>query len=191
MLRQSSFVKDTSCARTASEKKYYIAFAVALFVCGVLFLILPPLDVNGILIMVSSWVLVAVLALALLRPLLFSRGVADVAMAIITGAYYGVLEMSLGTTVNSIADYRLMISIALFIAGLSRIFVYARMIEIINLPLLLISGFSEMLSAFLIFFGWPSESAPMIYWYIGMTMIISGFDNLNEAGKLNVEINRK
>ena len=185
MLKQSAFVSEKSYVRLTHEQKYYISFAVVLFVCGALFLIMPVFDRNGILIFTASWGLIAALALAVLRPLFFSRGVADVVMAIITGSLYALLEIVISIAVISIGSYRIAICMALFFAGISRILAYARMIVIINLPLMPICGLAEMTAAVMLFMGWPSDSASMIYWFIGMTVILSGFESLTESAKLH------
>jgi uncharacterized membrane protein HdeD (DUF308 family) len=188
MLKHSSFVSETSYARLEHEKKYYIAYAALLFVCGVLFLIIPVFDKNGILIFAESWLLLCVFALALLRPLFYSRGVADVVMGIITGSLYLLLEAALGSAVNSIGSWRLAVCIALFLAGTSRILAYARMIVIINLPLMPICGLAEMTASVMIFVGWPGDSASMIYWFLGMTVLLAGFESLTEAAKLRAQV---
>lgn len=187
MLRQSSFVSEKSYTRLAHEKKYYIIFAMVLFVCGMLLLLIPVFDKSGILILAASWVLLAVLVLDIVRPLFYSRGVADVVMAIITGSLYALLGVVIGTTVSSIENYRLAICLALFFAGISRILAYARMIVIINLPLMLICGLAEMIASVMLFMEWLGDSASIIYWFLGMTVILSGFENLTESAKLWVQ----
>lgn len=187
MLRQSSFVSETSSARADREEKYYIAFSIALFVCGALLLLTPLIDRNGAFILAAGWMLLLVLSLDILRPLFFSRGVADVVMAIITAAYYAFLGFAVGTDVLSIENYRLGLCLAVFFAGISRILAYARMIVVVNLPLMPVCGFAEMAVAVMLFMGWPGEGAGMIYWLIGMTVVLTGFESLREAASLRVQ----
>jgi hypothetical protein len=187
MLRQSSLVCDSSRARSVKEEKYYMTFAALLFICGALFLIIPVLDKNGALILAVSWVLLAVLALDLIRPLFYSRGVADVVMVIFTACLYALLGYVVGMNALLIEEYRLAVCMALFFAGMSRIFAYARMIVVINLPLMLICGFSEITAAFMLLMGWPGLGAAIIYWFLGMTVIMSGFESMTEATKIRAQ----
>jgi hypothetical protein len=184
MLRQSSLIFENSHARSAKEGKYYIIFAVTLFICGALLLIIFALNRSGIFIIAVSWVLIVVLAFDLLRPFLYNRGVADAVMVIFTGLFYVILEYVIGKNLYAIENYRLLICIALFLAGISRILAFARMIVVINLPLMPICGFAEIMAASMIFVGWPDNNAAIIYWFLGMTVILSGFESVSEAAKL-------
>ena len=187
MLRPSSLVCDHSRAYSAKEGKYYIIFAVLLFVCGTLLLTIPSFDKNGVFNLAVSWVLLAVLALDIVRPLFYSRGVADVVMTILTGCLYALLGYVIGLKMISIEGYRLAVCLALFFAGMSRIFAFARMVVAVNLPLLLVCGLAETTAAVMIFAGWPGYGAAVIYWYLGMTVILSGFESVNEAAKVGAQ----
>ncbi|HEX2938321.1 MAG TPA: hypothetical protein VHO66_05315 [Ruminiclostridium sp.] len=184
MLRASSFIVERSRAKSAKEEKYYKTFAIILFLCGLLFLLIPLFFLNGLFILLEGWVLLAVFALAILRPLFYSRGVADVVMALLTGALYAYLCFTIGSNVNSIESFRLGLCAAMLLSGVSRILAYARMVVIVNIPLMLVCGFAEMLSSILIFAGWPGYGVQMIYWFLGMTTILNGFESLSEAAKL-------
>jgi hypothetical protein len=187
MLRHSSFVSENSRARSAGEIKYYIIYAAVLFLCGLLLLIIPVFDRNGAFILAAGWALLAVFALDILRPMFYSRGVADIVMAILTGAFYALLGFVLGMNALSIENYRIAVCLALFFAGISRVLAFARMVVVTNLPLMLICGFAEMIASFLLFMGWPGDSAPMIYWFVGMTVILTSFESISEAAKLRQE----
>lgn len=185
MLRASAFVSEKSRARLEQEKKYYIVFSILLFISGLFLLFIPAINFSGILILVSSWLFIPILVIALFRPLFFSRGITDVVMAILTSCFYALCCWATsGVRVEMIANYRLAICLALFFAGISRILAYTRMIDVINLPLLAICGFAEMAASVLIFFELPNESGAMIYWYLGMTIVLSGFEAISEAAKL-------
>ncbi|MEG6571355.1 hypothetical protein V6C21_02415 [[Clostridium] cellulosi] len=185
MLRASSFIVERSRAFSAKEKKYYIAYAVILFLSGILFMLIPLSLLNGLFILLEGWVLVAVFSLGILRPLFYSRGVADVVMAIFSGTLYAYVCFTMGSTISSIETFRLGLCAALFLSGVSRIIAYARMLDIVNIPLMVILGIVEMLSAILIFAGIPGYGVQNIYWYLGMTTLLAGFESLSEAAKLN------
>lgn len=186
MLRASAFVSEKSRSRLAHENKYYKVIAVVLFICAALTLLIPAFDRNGIFVLAAGWMFLVALALTLLRPLFYSRGVADVVMAILISCFYAVFGWAIsGVDINSIENYRIAISLALFLAGISRILAFARMIVVTSLPLMPICGVIEMAAAVMIFMGWPDGRTSMIYWIIGMTLILSGFESLSESVKLN------
>lgn len=184
MLKTSSFIVEHSRAHSAKEERYYIIYAAALFLCGVLFLLIPLFYLHGLLILLEGWVLLAVFAMTILRPLFYTRGVADAVMEIFIGSLYAYLCFSLGSSVSSIEDFKLGLCAVMFLAGISRIIAYARMIVIVNIPLMPICGFAEILSSILIFADFPIEGYHMMYWFLGMTTILAGFESLTEAGKL-------
>jgi uncharacterized protein with PQ loop repeat len=155
----------------------------------VLLLFIPILDLDGIFVLLSGWMFLVALALALLRPLFYSRGVADVVMAIFISCFYAMLGWAIsGININSIENYRIAISLALFLAGISRILAFARMMVVTSLPLMSVCGFVEMTAAVMIFMGWPNERTSMMYWILGMTVILSGFEYISEAAKLRATV---
>lgn len=187
MRRQSAFVTENSHARLESEIKYYIVFAAVLFLCGVLLLMIPIFDKNGAFILAAGWALFAVFAMDIVRPMFFSRGLADAVMAILTGSFYALLGYVLGMNALSIESYRLAVCLALFFAGISRILAFAGMISIINLPMMIVCGLAEMTAAFCLFMGWPGYGAAIIYWFVGMTVILSAFESVSEAARLRAQ----
>jgi uncharacterized membrane protein HdeD (DUF308 family) len=185
MLRASAFVSEKSRVRLAHEEKYYNVFAAVLLICGALLLFIPVLDRNGIFVLLAGWMFFFALALDLLRPLFYSRGVADVVMVILTSCFYALLGWAIsGTNLNSIETYRIAISLALFLAGISRLLAFARMMVVTNLPLMPICGIIEMTAAVMIFMGWPDERTSMMYWVLGLTVILSGFECLSASSRL-------
>jgi hypothetical protein len=188
MLKQSAFVSDTSRAKLAGEEKYYIIFSVILFVSGALLLMIPIFDKNGVFILLESWVLLLALVFCIIRPLIYSRGIADAVMAVFTAVFYGVLEFSLGSNLTAIENFRLLICISLFLTGILRILAFTQMMTTTSLPLLTVCGISEMTAAVLIFFEVPSSGAQMIYFFIGMTVIISACESFLESAKLNAKV---
>lgn len=190
MLRTSSFIAERSRAFSAKEERYYAIFSAVLFLCGALFLIIPVFSINGILLLAESWVLVVVLAMSVLRPLFYSRGVADVVMAIFTGTLYAYVCFAIGSDTLSLERFRLGLCAALFLSGISRIMAYARMIVVVNIPLMPLCGLAEMISSVLIFAGFPSESVYMMYWLLGMTTLLNAGENVSEYAKL-IEISKE
>ncbi len=185
MLRASAFISEKSRARLSQEEKYYKVLAAAIFICGALLLLIPTLDRNGILVLAESWMLIIALGLTLMRPLFYSRGVADVVMAILISCFYAVLGWSISSAnLLNIENYRIAIFLALFLAGISRILAFARMIVVVSLPMMPICGIVEMAAAVMIFMGWPDGRTVMIYWITGMSVFLSGFESLTEAFKL-------
>ena len=186
MLRASAFVNEKSRSRLTHENKYYKVIAVVLFICGALTFFIPTLDQSGIFVLAASWMFLVALALTLIRPLFYSRGVADVVMAILISCFYAVIGWAIsGPDLNSIENYVIAISFALFLAGISRILAFARMIVVTSLPLMPICGIIEMVASVMIFMGFPDGRASMIYWIIGVTVILSGFESISESAKLN------
>jgi hypothetical protein len=186
MHRQSAFVCETSHARLHGEAHYCFAFSVTRFLCGALFFFIP-FDRYGLFILIEGWLLLAALGFCLLRPLFYGRGVADFVMSLFIMALYGLLGFSLGSTAYSIENYGMAISFALFFAGLSRIVAFARMIVVVNLPLLLVCGLFEMTAAVLLFIGWPGDDAAVICWFSGTALVLSGFESLAESAKLRAQ----
>lgn len=185
MHRASAFVSENSRARAAAEAKYYILFAATQVLCGILLVLTPVFDKNGILILAAGWVLVAVLAFDVLRPFYFGRGVADAVMVFFTAAYYVTLGFAGGFNVHSIENFRTAVCIALFLAGISRVIAYARLVDEVNLPFMIACGFFEMAASVLLLVGWPGATAPFIYWVSGMSLVFSGFESITEAAKLS------
>jgi uncharacterized membrane protein HdeD (DUF308 family) len=185
MLRASAFVSEKSRARLTHEEKYYNVFAMVLFICGLLLFFIPVIDRNGIFVLLAGWMLLFALAIDLLRPLFYSRGVADVVMVILTSCFYALLGWAVsGANLNAIENYRIAISLALFLAGISRILAFARMMVVTILPMMPICAVVEMAAAVMIFMGWPDERTAMIYWVLGMTVIFSGFECIAESSRL-------
>lgn len=185
MLRASAFVSEKSRARSAREEKYYAVFSIFLFLSGIFLLLIPVFEKQSIFVLGAGWALLAVLALALLRPLFFSRGLTDIVMAILTSCFYALCGWAIsGTSIYSIQNYRIALCLALFFSGISRILAYTRMIVIINLHLMAICGLAEMMGAILLFIGWPDGRVQIIYLILGMAVIVSAFEAIFEALKL-------
>jgi uncharacterized membrane protein len=59
------------------------------------------------------------------------------------------------------------------------------MIVVISIPMMPICGIIEMAAAVMIFMGWPDGRFSMIYWIVGMVVILAGFQSISEAAKLS------
>lgn len=185
MLRASAFISEKSRARSAREEKYYITSSIFLFLSGILLILIPVFERHSIFVLGAGWTLLAVLALALLRPLFFSRGLTDIVMAILTSCFYALCGWAIsGTSIYLIQNYRIALCFALFFSGISRILAYTRMIVITNLSLMAICGLAEMTASVLLFMGWPDGRVQLMYWILGMAVIISAFEAVFEAFKL-------
>lgn len=186
MWKASAFVSEKARAekRRAGEKRWLIGCACTGFLCGAA-LLLVPFTGGGYAAFAASWLLLAVLALTLLRPLFYSRGVADAAMALLLSCLYALSGWVVGSGTDDIGRWWLSFSLAFFLAGISRILAYARLLPLVNLPLLLLCGAAELASGVLTFLGWPAQPL-MLYWFLGMTFLLSGFEAAAEAAKLDL-----
>lgn len=187
MWKTSAFVSERARAekkRRAGEKRWLAVSACAGFLCGAA-LLLVPFTSGGFAAFAASWLLLAVLALTLLRPVFYSRGVADAAMALLLSCLYALSGWVVGGGTDDIGGWWLSFSLAFFLAGISRILAYARLLPLVNLPLLLLCGAAELASGALTFLGWPAQPL-MLYWFLGMTFLLSGFEAAAEAAKLDL-----
>lgn len=186
MRRQSAFVCESSRTRLHGEKRYCIVYSAALFLCGTVFFLIP-FDKNGLFLLAEGWLLLFAFGLCLLRPAFFGRGVADFVMTLFCCALYALLGYAIGKTADSIRDYAIAISLAFFFSGLSRLIAFAGLIVVVCLPLLPVCGLFEIAAAVLLFYGWPDDDAFVLCWFIGVALILSGFESLTEAAKLHAQ----
>lgn len=184
MLKYSSFVKKTDYNGIVKETKFNIVFAAVLFLTGLLFILIPIVSLSDVMMLAASWILIITIGLTVMRPLLYCRGLADITTGIIAVLLYFVLELSFGYSVKAIENLKLLLSFILFMLGISRIISFAQLINKVKFPILIVSGAAEMGAAAVIFSQWPVGNYGIIYWAIGMTIIISAFESLQEALRL-------
>lgn len=189
MLRASAFVSEKTRAVESArrgEKRYLGVSAAAYFLCGGSLLLIPPLLPNGAAVLAASWLLLAALVLTLLRPLFYSRGIPDIAMALLVSCLYALSGWVVGgEDAGDIGYWGLSFSLAFFLAGISRVLAFARLLPLVNLPLLLFCGLGELTAGTFTFLGWPGEPR-MLYWFLGMSFLLAAAEAAAESAKIDL-----
>lgn len=184
VLKHSAFVDKKSFSDSLKEVRLSIILAVSLFLTGALFLFVPFMGLRGLFILLASWAMIASIALTVARPLMYCRGFTDISTAVLADVFYLIIEMSLGYSPQNIQTYRFIICFTLFMLGISRIIEYSQVMNKVKLPMLLFCGGFEIVAAVAIFAEVPFGGYTSTYWLIGISIILSGFENLQEAGRL-------
>jgi hypothetical protein len=192
MTRVSAFISDKALGHYKRELHFYIVFALVLALCGLMLLLLPIKNRGDVVGFLVSWLLFIAVVLSLLRTALFGRGLPDFVAGFISAFFYGFVGyLAGGYNLMNIEGYRLAICAVLLFTGLSRLLVFARMLSVATMPMQLVCCLANMLSAALLFWGWPGSSASVIYWYTGMLMLIDAAEQVAEAGALSRHAERK
>lgn len=184
VLKHSAFVDKKSFADSIKEVRMSIFLAISLFLTGALFLFVPFINLRGLFILLASWVMIAAIALTIARPLMYCRGFTDISTALLADVFYLIVELSLGYSPQNIQNYRLIICFTLFMLGISRIIEYSQVMTKVKLPMLIVCGAFEVLSSIIILAEVPFGGYLSTYWIIGISIILSGFENIQEAGRL-------
>lgn len=189
MLKASAFVSEKTRALESArrgEKRYLGASASVCFLCGISLLLVPALPQSGAAVLAASWLLLAALLLTLLRPLFYSRGLPDIAMALLVSCLYALSGWVIGGEgAADIGRWWLSFSLAFFLAGISRVLAFARLLPLFNLPLLLVCGLGELTAGTFTFLGWPGEPR-MLYWFLGMSFLLAGAEAAQEAAGIDL-----
>ena len=192
MFKTSAYLSEETTGRYKSEKNYYILFAVVLLASGAVLLLLPVARAAGPFVLAAGWLLLFDMILSFLRPVLYSRGMADVVMGIVSGLYYGLVSWSVsGVSISEIEGFRIFISLFLIFTGVARIMEFARMTSVKVLPVTLICGAADIAVAALLFAGVPGGNTRMICWYLGMLAVLGGFSYLGESYWLKSYLQKK
>lgn len=187
MKRLSSFFENEGEQRARSERKFYLAFGAVLALAGVLLLMFPIDAGYGLIVLLGGWILFIAVILSVLRPLLYRRGIADLVMGIIGAALFAMIGWAAGgVNINNIENYKFSICVLLIFAGIANTLVFARMMAIIGLPLLLFCAVADIAVALLMMVGFPDGRVPMIYWYLGMLLILNGLETISESYRLKL-----
>lgn len=186
MKRSSAFLAETGDKKVTREKSLCMIYGAVLFLSGFLVLMFPAHQTSAWMILSVSWILFFALILSVLRSVLYPRGIADVVMSIMAGLFYGLASWGAsGPGVDSILGFRTILSVTLIFTGFSRFLAFARILSEIQLPLLIAGGFADLIAGFFMLFGFPDTRSLMIYWYIGMLMLLSSAEVITEARILN------
>lgn len=186
--RKSAFINKNDFSSIKRERRYEAILGLTLFITGIIMLMIPIVDLNGILILADSWIMILAIALIAFRPILFGRGIADLSMTIIWIVAFFILEFSFSFAFQSIENFKIIISFIFLILGVTRIITFAQLMNRIFLPLLIVEGVSEIISSALVFSCWPTGNYATIYLAIGMTIVISSSQDLQFALKLRCAI---
>lgn len=187
MFRKSVYLDNTG-RKIKSESVFYIVLGILLCISGLVMLTVPILKQSGVIVFVAGWIFLFDMLLSLLRPIFYNRGFTDAVMGLFTTLLYGLVSWSVSTPyAENIESYRLVLCIAIFFTGMSKILVFASLIETIALPLLLINGITDVVCSVLLLMGIPAGGTYFIYWYIGLLTIFSGFEYLSESLRIHKE----
>lgn len=182
MFKVSSYLDEDAEERLNNERGYYRVFGALLFAAGISMLLLPILPGRAFVVLITTWLLFLCAILSVLRPMTYSRGVADVCMGLITAVYYAILSWaSSGTDYNYIWGFRLILCVILIFAGFAKMLVFARLAPSVGLPLLLFCGLADVAVALLLFLGIPDSRTQTFYWFLGMLLVLGGLETLSEA----------
>lgn len=187
MSRISAFLaeSDVPVSRYKREFRYYILYGAILALCGLLLLCVPAIRI-ALIPFLTSWLLFIAAILAIIRPAMYGRGLPDGVMGLISAFLYGFIGyIAGGTNAMDIDGYKLIISVVLVFAGLTRLLVFARMISVTVMPMQLICFVADTLSAALLVWGFPENKAAIIYWYAGLILLIDATESFSESIKLN------
>ena len=191
MARVSAFVSDRPYERFRGEFHYYLIYGILLAVSAFSLLSMPIFRAGAVLAFIASWLLFIVSILALIRPVLYRRGLPDAVSGLISTFFYGFVGyISGGTNLLNIEGYRLAICAVLLFMGFARLLVFSRMVTVAAMPMLLFCFAADVISGILLLWGFPSSSASTIYWYAGMVLLIDGIESILEAVTLNRYIQR-
>ena len=184
VLKHSAFVDKKPFSDSIKEVRMSIFLAVSLVLTGALFLFVPFMNLKGLFILLASWVMIATIALTIARPLKYCRGFTDISTALLADVFFLIVELSLGYSPQNIQNYRFILCFTLFMLGISRIIEYSQIMAKVRLPMLIVCGAYEVFAAIIIFSEFPVGGYTSIYFLIGVSIILSGFENIQEAGRL-------
>lgn len=186
MAQVSAFIADRPSERYRGEFRYYVIYGALLTLSAFTLLSLPIFRAGAVLAFVASWLLFVVSLLAIVRPIVYRRGLPDAVSGLICAFFYGFVGyISGGTNLLYIEGYRLAICAVLLFMGFSRLLVFSRMITVASMPMLLFCFAADVVSGVLLLWGFPSSNASTIYWYAGMILLIDGLESILEAVTLN------
>lgn len=178
MQRRSSLLSERPPEGTSGERRFYAASAVVLLLAGLTLLFLPAVSRKDVAAFAASWLLFIALLMSLIRPLMYSRGVADAVMAVISAFLYGLTGWAAGSSRLSVIDnYRLVLCATLLSAGLAKLLVFIRMISSASLPMLAVCCAADTAAAGLLLLGAGGGSVS-VFWAVGMAVL---FDAAEET----------
>lgn len=177
MLKKSLFVNEDAYDRYNGELHFYIASGVILILCGAIMIIIPNITNNLSFVVSISWLLFLCGILSFIRPFAYGRGFADFVMSLCTGLFYVVAGWSASSSyLQAMENSRFVLSLMLFLTGISCILAFSSLLQSITLPFLVLNGIAEIIGAIFLISGEPNYDVIYIYWIIGILLIISGLD---------------
>lgn len=188
MLRESVIINDKNTGRIKKEKAFYLVFGALLCLTGILLMWIPAVSDKGLFVLIVGWLLLLSMVASLVRPFFYNRGFADFAMGILSSFYLALVGFAANSAdMNIIDNYRVLLCTALLFAALSKILVFAQLMQRAVLPYLLISGFIGVAAAILMLMDIPSSSTRFLYWYSGLVILTGGLESFASRYKLSKE----
>lgn len=182
MSKTSAFIGGSQLGAVKGEIRFGVLRGCVLL-AGAVTLAVCPRDPTGASLLASGWLLILSAALSLMRPLVYPRGFADGVSALVSASFCalaGLFPELAGVPQDTL---RLMLTLFLFFAGLTRFIAFAGTAEYSVLPCQLLCCLTDVVCAFLLLRSVSSGAG--VYVYSGVALAAAAAESFCESAALS------